>query len=117
MLELEWEPTAVTDPMSVVDYISDHNLEAAQVLKNDIEASVSGLREHPRLYRVGRVAGTREMVVRSNYVVVYAVDVHAVTISACFTELGNGHKHEPVCPVQCRVSPAPRCLACGSLMP
>ncbi len=66
--------------MSIVDYISDHDPEAAQVLKNDIEASVSGLREHPRPYRVGRVAGTREMAVRSNCIVVYAADVRAVTI-------------------------------------
>jgi len=32
------------------------------------------------LYRAGRVSGTREMVVRSNYVVIYTEDTCAVTI-------------------------------------
>jgi len=66
--------------MSIVDYVSDNNPEAAQALKNDIETGVSRLREHPRLYRVGGVAGTREMVVRSNYIVVYAVGTRTITI-------------------------------------
>ncbi|WP_247881400.1 type II toxin-antitoxin system RelE/ParE family toxin [Skermanella sp. TT6] len=77
---LEWRETARADLLSIIDYISDDNLEAAQRLKNDIEAKTSKLPEHPKLYRTGRVAGTREMVVRSNYVVVYTEDTRAVTI-------------------------------------
>lgn len=80
MLRLEWKATAVADLLAIVDYISDDNPDAAQVLKDEIEAKVSRLREQPRLYRVGRVAGTREMVVRSNYIVVYAEDADTVTI-------------------------------------
>ena len=80
MLHLEWKATAVADLMAIVDYISDDNPDAAQALKDEIEAKVSLLRERPQLYRVGRVEGTREMVVRSNYIVVYAEDVDTVTI-------------------------------------
>ncbi|QQP88260.1 type II toxin-antitoxin system RelE/ParE family toxin [Skermanella sp. TT6] len=80
MVVLEWRETARADLLSIIDYISDDNLEAAQRLKNDIEAKTSKLPEHPKLYRTGRVAGTREMVVRSNYVVVYTEDTRAVTI-------------------------------------
>ncbi len=80
MLRLEWKATAVADLLAIVDYISDDNPDAAQALKDEIEAKVSRLREQPRLYRVGRVAGTREMVVRSNYIVVYAEDADTVTI-------------------------------------
>ncbi|WP_408151210.1 type II toxin-antitoxin system RelE/ParE family toxin [Caballeronia glebae] len=29
--------------------------------------------EHPELYRIGRVRGTREMVLASNYVLVYRI--------------------------------------------
>ncbi len=72
MRDLEWTTLAAADLMAIVDYISDDNPEAAQALKEDIETKVSHLRENPRLYKVGRVDGTREMVVRSNYVVVYA---------------------------------------------
>ena len=80
MRELEWKAAAVADLVAIVDYISDDNPDAAQALKEDIEAKVLRLRENPDLYRVGRVAGTREMVVRSNYIVVYAGNSGSVTI-------------------------------------
>jgi addiction module RelE/StbE family toxin len=77
---LEWRESARADLLALVDYISDDNSEAAQQLKDDIEAKVAKLAEHPKLYRPGRVAGTREMVVRRNYVVIYAEDARAVSI-------------------------------------
>lgn len=80
VLVLEWRQTARTDLLAIIDYISDDNPEAAQRLKDDIEANTARLPEHPKLYRAGRVAGTREMVVRTNYVVIYAEDARAVLI-------------------------------------
>lgn len=77
---LEWRESARGDLLAIVDYISDDNPDAAQRLKDDIEAKAATLLERPKLYRVGRVAGTREMVVRSNYVVVYMEDQSVVTI-------------------------------------
>jgi toxin ParE1/3/4 len=77
---LEWREAARADLLAIIDYISDDNPEAAQQLKDNIEAKVAKLAERPRLYRPGRVAGTREMVVRRNYVVVYAEDARAVSI-------------------------------------
>lgn len=80
MRDLEWKPAAVADLLAIVDYISDDNPDAAQALKQDIETSVSRLRDNPRLYRPGRVRGTREMVVRSNYLVVYTESADTVTV-------------------------------------
>lgn len=80
MPALEWRALAQEDLLSIVDYISDDNPDAAQRLKDEIEVKAAKLPEHPRLYRHGRVDGTREMVVRSNYVVVYTEDARAVTI-------------------------------------
>lgn len=80
MRVLEWRETARADLLAIVDYISDDNPDAAQQLKDDIEAKAAKLPEHPQLYRPGRVNGTREMVVRSNYVVVYMEDSRAVSI-------------------------------------
>jgi len=77
---LEWREDARADLLAIVDFISDDTPGAAQRLKDDIEAKASKLPEHPRLYRPGRVDGTREMVVRSNYVVVYAENAHAISI-------------------------------------
>ncbi len=80
MLVLEWRETAREDLLAIVEYIAEDDPRAAQQLKDEIEAKALRLRKRPRLYRRGRVTGTREMVVRSNYVMVYAVDVRAVTV-------------------------------------
>jgi addiction module RelE/StbE family toxin len=68
----EWTAAALQDLLSIVDYISDDNPHAVQLLKDEIETRASRLPEHPKLYKAGRVAGTREMVVRANYIVIYA---------------------------------------------
>jgi toxin ParE1/3/4 len=59
VLVLEWRQTARADLLAIVDYISDDNPDAAQRLKDDIEAKATKLPEHPKLYRAGRVPGTR----------------------------------------------------------
>ena len=41
MLILEWREAARADLLAIVDYISDDNPEAAQQLKDDIEAKVA----------------------------------------------------------------------------
>ncbi|SFU13959.1 addiction module toxin, RelE/StbE family [Kosakonia arachidis] len=80
MPEVEWSQSARADLLAIVDYISDDNPDAAQWLKDDIEARVAKLPEHQKLYRGGRIEGTREMVVRTNYIVVYTEDSFAVRI-------------------------------------
>lgn len=78
--KLEWKAAARADLLAIVDYISDDNPDAAQRLKDDIEAKAAKLPAHPQLYRMGRVPNTREMVVRANYIVIYAENDEAVTI-------------------------------------
>lgn len=77
---LEWREVARADLLAIVDYISDDNPDAAQRLMDEIEDKASKLLIRPKLYKPGRVAGTREMVVRPNYIVVYAEDDRAVVI-------------------------------------
>jgi toxin ParE1/3/4 len=77
---LEWRQAAREDLLAIVDYISDDNPAAAQALKDEIEAKVSRLLDHPKLYRSGRVPGTREMVVHRNYVVIYKQDKTTISI-------------------------------------
>jgi addiction module RelE/StbE family toxin len=69
---VEWTRAARADLLAIIDYISDDNPDAAQRFKDDIESRVAQLPAFPLMYRQGRLAGTREMVVRGNYVVVYA---------------------------------------------
>ncbi|TRM54049.1 type II toxin-antitoxin system RelE/ParE family toxin [Achromobacter sp. LC458] len=61
---LEWRQTAREDLLAIVEYISDDSPAAALRLLDEIEQKGAKLRRRPRLYRVGRVAGTREMVVK-----------------------------------------------------
>lgn len=80
MPELEWSEPARADLLGIIDYISDVNPDAAQRLKDDVEAKAAALPAHPLRYRPGRIEGTREMVVRANYVVVYTEDPFTVRI-------------------------------------
>lgn len=80
MPELEWKAPAVADLMTIVDYISDDNPNAALALMEEIQCKVAQLPAHPKRCRPGRVAGTRELVVRPNYIVVYAETEAAVTV-------------------------------------
>lgn len=80
MHELEWKAAAVADLMAIVDYISDDNPNAALALMEEIQSKVAQLPAHPKRCRSGRVEGTRELVIRPNYIVVYAETEGAVTV-------------------------------------
>ncbi len=80
MPELLWRQTAREDLRSIIDYIASDNPPAALGLLDKIEAKVSRLPEGPRHYRRGRVAGTREMVVHKNYIVVYSETPEIIVI-------------------------------------
>nr|WP_269145089.1 type II toxin-antitoxin system RelE/ParE family toxin [Pseudosulfitobacter pseudonitzschiae] len=77
---MNWTAPAVADLMAIVDYISDDNPDAALALMSEIESKVATLPDQPKRGRSGRVAGTRELVVRPNYIVVYAETKVAVTV-------------------------------------
>ena len=70
---VDWNPVALTALRTILDFISERNLFAAQDLYEAIATATEALPQHPYLYRPGRVAGTREMVVHPNYIVVYRV--------------------------------------------
>ena len=80
MPELEWTAPAVADLMAIVDYISDDNPDAAMTLMDEVHEKVAQLPSHPRRCRPGRVVGTRELVVRPNYLVVYSENPEVVTV-------------------------------------
>lgn len=71
MRRVTWRPMAREDRASIMDYIAQDNPLTAADLDDEIETKTSALAKHPRLYKPGRVKGTREMVIRPNYVVIY----------------------------------------------
>ena len=72
MPDIRWKKNARADLWDIVDYISDDNPDAAQALKDEIEAKAGELTRNPRMYQAGRVSGTREIVIRKNYILVYS---------------------------------------------
>ena len=80
MLPIRWNAKALDELTAIAGYIARFNPIAAEGLQEAIEASVLPLSEHPYLYRSGRVAGTRELVVHPNYIVVYRVLTEHVEI-------------------------------------
>lgn len=75
-----WSAEAEQDVATIVSYISDQNPGAALRLLDLIDEKVSMLSRTPTIYRIGRVAGTREMVITPNYIVVYSEGPAAIRI-------------------------------------
>jgi toxin ParE1/3/4 len=70
--QLEWRQQAIDDLVEIVDYIAEDNPDAAQELKDESDEKAARLPDHPKLYKPSlRVKGMRELVVRSNYIVLY----------------------------------------------
>lgn len=80
MLPILWRAEAQADLAAILAYIAERNPQSALDLYNDIERVVSQLPQHPYLYRLGRVSGTRELVAHPNYIVVYRVSATAIEI-------------------------------------
>lgn len=80
MPEVEWKDSARADLLEIIDYVSDDNPEAAQKLKDDIEAKTEKLSSHPKICRQGRITGTREMVVHKKNIVIYTESVGTISI-------------------------------------
>lgn len=64
---------ALADRDAIMAYISQDNPTAAIDLDLEFEAKAETVRLRPKRYKAGRVKGTREIVVRPNYVMVYRV--------------------------------------------
>lgn len=73
MNRLTWRPMALADRDAIMVYIAQDNPTAAIDLDLEFEAKAEYARLKPKLYKAGRVKGTREIVVRPNYVMVYRV--------------------------------------------
>lgn len=73
---------AEADREEIFDYIAQDSPQAALDLDEDFEAKAATAARRPKLYRAGRMRGTREIVVRPNYVMVYRIDEaeEAITI-------------------------------------
>jgi toxin ParE1/3/4 len=63
-----------------MDYISDRNEAAADLLEVHFQEQIARLADWPGIGRPGRVKGTRELVLHPNYIAIYQVANDAVVI-------------------------------------
>lgn len=80
-MRLVWRPMALADRDTIMDYIAQDNPAAAIELDDEFEAKAEQARQRPTLYKTGRVRGTREIVVRPNYVMVYRIEDEGGTLA------------------------------------
>ena len=71
---------ALADRDDIMVYIAQDNPVAAIDLDLEFEAKAENARLRPKLYKAGRVKGTREIVVRPNYVTIYRITGDVVEV-------------------------------------
>ena len=80
-MRLEWRPRALADLDEIHERISREEPAAAASVAERIIGATELLRVYPRLGRLGRAQGTRELAVaRTPYLLIYRDQVEAVTI-------------------------------------
>ncbi|KAF0810638.1 YacB [Alcanivorax sp. S71-1-4] len=80
MMVLFWTPEAIQDRDDIYDYIEPDNPLAALTLDEIFSGKAAQLVDYPDSGRLGRVPGTRELVVHPGYMLVYDVSGQQVRI-------------------------------------
>ena len=75
-----WNEAALDDRDAIMDYIAADNPVAAIELDDEFEAKAEHAAEKPRTYKLGRMPGTHEIVVRPNYIMIYCIQGNDVEI-------------------------------------
>jgi toxin ParE1/3/4 len=71
---LEWSVFALADRNAIFDYIEADSPRAAVSVDDRIRACVDNLKRFPEMGRIGRIEGTRELVIsRTPYIAAYLV--------------------------------------------
>ena len=91
-MRIEWLNKARMDAMDIVDYIDIDNPAAAFAVYEEIHHQIAMLGDNPKMGRLGRVVGTRELIInRTPYIAAYLVAKDAVII----LRIIHGAQHWP----------------------
>lgn len=82
-MKIVWSPTAIADLSSLRRYIAQDSLASAGQIALKIRDAIRRLSQFPLSGRMGRVAGTRELVIPGTpYLAVYFLNDQEVRIAA-----------------------------------
>lgn len=70
-MKLIWTTAALLDRQHIRQFIAEDNPSAAVNLDLNIKEKAELLIRQPQMGRIGRVAGTRELVIHKNYLLIY----------------------------------------------
>lgn len=73
-------PEAIENRENIYNHIEAGNPIAALDIDESFEEKAALLLGHPNLGRIGRIAGTRELVMHPNYILIYDVIGHVVRV-------------------------------------
>lgn len=80
-MTLEWSEFAIADRLAIFDYIEIDSPQAAAMIDERIQDAVTALPQFPEMGRLGRIAGTRELIIqRTPYIAVYDVRKRAIRV-------------------------------------
>ena len=80
-MRVEWTGEAELNALDIADHIAIDSPSAALAQISEIRTQVDQLAHHPNLGRLGRVPGTRELVIaRTPYIVAYRIEDESVVV-------------------------------------
>jgi addiction module RelE/StbE family toxin len=80
MLGLSWKIEAEHQFNDIVAYIELLSPDGAKKITRAILDGLELARSSPHMGRPGRVAGTRELIVHPNYIVIYRITPHTIDV-------------------------------------
>lgn len=81
-MKLIWSPTAERNAHLIWEYIAQDNLQAADRIRERLDATAEHLEEYPLMGRAGRAKDTRELVVSGTpYLLIYRISGEIVEIT------------------------------------
>lgn len=84
-MKIVWTEPARQDLLELFEYIAEENPRAARVLLSEIKERVNALTNNPEIGRIGRVEGTRELVLTgTHYILPYRLKNQQIQILAVF---------------------------------
>ena len=81
-MKVRWTPEAEVDRAHIFDYIAADSPRSAVKMDELFSKVATRLADHPKLGRIGRVPGTREVIPHKSYCLVYEIEQETVWILA-----------------------------------
>ncbi|CDY78041.1 YafQ toxin protein [Caballeronia glathei] len=82
-MTVQWLAEALLNLADILDTVAEESPQGAEMLAAEFQSKTAQLETHPKLYKAGRVRGTRECVATENYLLVYRLegdDVHILRV-------------------------------------